>query len=398
MSDYYDILGINDNATEEDIKNAYKKLATKWHPDKHKKKKDKDLAEKRFTEITNAYKVLSDPDKRVAYDVYGDDNTNSLDNLSDLDNISDLDDYDDLEDEMKDLDDYEPYNGNPFRNNANSSTNTNTNTNTNTSSSTNTQNSQDASNDIFNKYFANNEFFRKNCGWVFDQMNGVNDNYNNNHNNNNHNNNNAYKDNAYNASYKKNNRSYNIKKSKKKMKTGPTVSYDLNCSLEDLYYGKTKKFRIKRKIYDGSAQKTELKQLEIKIEPGWKTGTSVTFEKFGDIYPDTIPGDIIFVVREVTHNIYKRFGDDLIIDCPISLYEALNGFTRTLNTLDGKTEIIKMGHLSSTLQTHIIPNGGMPIRKQKKVIGYGNLTIKFYVTLNDISDNKKKAISSLLKN
>lgn len=66
--DYYDVLGIQKNADEKEIKRAYRKLAKKYHPDTNAGNKQ---AEERFQEITEAYNVLSDPEKRKLYDQYG---------------------------------------------------------------------------------------------------------------------------------------------------------------------------------------------------------------------------------------------------------------------------------------------------------------------------------------
>ncbi len=65
--DYYQILGVSRNATQEEIKEAYRKLALKYHPDVNKSKE----AEEKFKEITEAYAVLSDEEKRRKYDMYG---------------------------------------------------------------------------------------------------------------------------------------------------------------------------------------------------------------------------------------------------------------------------------------------------------------------------------------
>jgi len=65
--DYYQILGVPKNATQEEIKEAYRKLALKYHPDVNKSKE----AEEKFKEITEAYAVLSDEEKRRKYDMYG---------------------------------------------------------------------------------------------------------------------------------------------------------------------------------------------------------------------------------------------------------------------------------------------------------------------------------------
>jgi molecular chaperone DnaJ len=66
--DYYEILGINRDASEEDIKKAYRKLAMKWHPDRNP---DNPKAEEHFKEAKEAYEMLSDAQKRGAYDQYG---------------------------------------------------------------------------------------------------------------------------------------------------------------------------------------------------------------------------------------------------------------------------------------------------------------------------------------
>nr|CAB3238782.1 dnaJ homolog subfamily B member 6-like [Phallusia mammillata] len=71
MADYYDTLGIQRSANEADIKKAYRKLALKWHPDKNPNNKEE--AEAKFKEISEAYEVLSDPEKRKVYDKYGKD-------------------------------------------------------------------------------------------------------------------------------------------------------------------------------------------------------------------------------------------------------------------------------------------------------------------------------------
>jgi DnaJ-class molecular chaperone len=68
-SDYYDILGVSKGASADELKKAYRKQALEWHPDRHKD--DKEAAEKRFKEINEAYQVLSDPQKRSAYDQFG---------------------------------------------------------------------------------------------------------------------------------------------------------------------------------------------------------------------------------------------------------------------------------------------------------------------------------------
>jgi len=66
--DYYEVLGIPRNATPEQIKKAYRKLARKYHPDVNP---DKAEAEEKFKELSEAYEVLMDSQKRQAYDQFG---------------------------------------------------------------------------------------------------------------------------------------------------------------------------------------------------------------------------------------------------------------------------------------------------------------------------------------
>ena len=66
--DYYDLLGISKSASDAEIKKAYRSLAMKYHPDRNPGNKE---AEIKFREVTEAYEILKDDQKRAAYDRYG---------------------------------------------------------------------------------------------------------------------------------------------------------------------------------------------------------------------------------------------------------------------------------------------------------------------------------------
>ena len=66
--DYYEVLGLEKGASDDEIKRAFRKLAIKYHPDKNQGNKE---AEEKFKEINEAYQVLSDPEKKARYDQFG---------------------------------------------------------------------------------------------------------------------------------------------------------------------------------------------------------------------------------------------------------------------------------------------------------------------------------------
>ncbi|XP_078741330.1 dnaJ homolog subfamily C member 11-like, partial [Lampetra fluviatilis] len=69
--DFYSTLNVRREATQEELKSAYRRLCVTFHPDKHRRPEDKEHAEGIFNRIHTAYQVLSDPQSRAIYDIYG---------------------------------------------------------------------------------------------------------------------------------------------------------------------------------------------------------------------------------------------------------------------------------------------------------------------------------------
>jgi len=98
--DYYEILGVPRDASPEQIKKAYRKLAVKYHPDRNPENKKE--AEEKFKEISEAYEVLIDPEKRHLYDTYGREGVKTRFQQGDF-TWQDFSHFDDLRDIFKDL-------------------------------------------------------------------------------------------------------------------------------------------------------------------------------------------------------------------------------------------------------------------------------------------------------
>ena len=135
--------------------------------------------------------------------------------------------------------------------------------------------------------------------------------------------------------------------------------------------------------------------LTINIKPGWKKGTKITFPEKGNEKPGITPADLVFVVDEKSHDLFKRDGNDLIVSQKISLADALGGTTISIPHLSGKILTIICPELIYPGYEKIIPYEGMPIAKDpgKK----GNLKLKFDVKFpTRLSSEQRSTIKRVL--
>jgi len=121
------------------------------------------------------------------------------------------------------------------------------------------------------------------------------------------------------------------------------------------------------------------KILQVYIDKGMKHGQKIVFAGEADEAPGLEPGDIIFVVTEKKHEMFKRNGNDLYLEFNLLLVEALCGFTLTITHLDDRSLVIKSasGEVVTPGEIRLIQNEGMPL--YKKPYEKGNMYVQFNV-------------------
>ncbi|KAG0684094.1 Type I HSP40 co-chaperone [Pichia californica] len=148
----------------------------------------------------------------------------------------------------------------------------------------------------------------------------------------------------------------------------------------------------------GKKVANERKILEVNVYPGMKEGQKVVFEGEGDQQPDVIPGDVVFIIEEKPNDLYTRKGDDLYINQKVDLLTALAGGEIAFYHVSGewiKIEILA-GEVIAPGSTKVISGKGMPIPKHG---GFGNLLVKFEVEFppkNFTTEEKLKELETIL--
>ncbi|KAL8195996.1 hypothetical protein R6Q57_024996 [Mikania cordata] len=279
-SKYYQILGVPQTATQDELKKAYRKSAIKNHP-------DKGGDPEKFKELSQAYEVLSDPEKREIYDQYG-------------------------EDALKEgMGGGGSSSGNPF--------------------------------DIFEQFFGGgfggggSSRTRKKQGEDVKQVLKV-----------------SLED-VYNGTTRKLSLSSNVlcKKCKGKgSKTGASSrcyrcqGSGMRVTTRQISPGMIQQMQhvcseCRGSEIEGKKVTQEKKVLEVHVEKGMQNGQKIVFEGQADEAPDTVTGDIVFVLQLKEHPKFNRKQDDLYLEHNISLTEALCGFRFVLTHLDGRQLLIK---------------------------------------------------------
>ncbi|KAK8757175.1 hypothetical protein V5799_000128 [Amblyomma americanum] len=106
----------------------------------------------------------------------------------------------------------------------------------------------------------------------------------------------------------------------------PTVHRDVYVTLEEVLYGCTKEISVMRTVMaaDGRTPEREEKVLKINVKPGWKAGTKLTFHREGNHLPGKVPGDIVFTIRDLPHPKFDRNGADVHYTARITWMQFLS--------------------------------------------------------------------------
>uniref|UniRef100_A0A3P8VTG5 DnaJ heat shock protein family (Hsp40) member B1b n=1 Tax=Cynoglossus semilaevis TaxID=244447 RepID=A0A3P8VTG5_CYNSE len=177
----------------------------------------------------------------------------------------------------------------------------------------------------------------------------------------------------------------------------PPVVHDLQVTIDEILAGCTKKMKISRKRLnpDGRTLRTEDKILELQIKKGWKEGTKITFPKEGDETPTNIPADVVFVLKDKPHPVFKRDGSDIIYPAKISLRDALCGSTINAPTLDGRTVPITTTDIVHPGMKRRISGEGLPYPKRPD--RRGDLIVEFEVKFPErLSQSARDTIAKVL--
>ena len=136
--------------------------------------------------------------------------------------------------------------------------------------------------------------------------------------------------------------------------------------------------------------------MEITVERGMSDGASIKFPRMSEQTPGKIPGDVIFIVKERPHERFRRQGDHLEMTMDITLQEALLGFRRVFNHLDGHEFVVtNRNGISKPNQVIRIKEEGMPVHNFPSQ--RGDLTVILNVIFpRSLSESQKEALHSIL--
>ncbi|KAI0701901.1 hypothetical protein C8T65DRAFT_656088 [Cerioporus squamosus] len=381
-TDYYKLLGVSRDASDDEIKKAYKKMALKWHPDRNAGSED---AAKKFKEISEAFEVLSDKQKRTIYDQFGEEGLKGggvpPQGAGGPGGFSSFGGF--------------PGGGQTFTFTTGPGGSFSSGGGGGRSGFSPTD-----PNKIFEQIFGMGGLggmggfggmggsgfggSRSRMSSMFgddddDDMSG------------------SYFSSGGMPGGMPRSRPSTGRPASPAPSQPTEVTKPLKVSLEDLYSGTTKHLKVGRRLLNGG---TEDKVLEIQIHPGWKSGTKIRFPRAGNEQPNGEAQDLVFVVEEKPHDRFVRDGNDLVTTVKIPLVDALTGTgtKQVVEHLDGrKLQVAPPAGIVKPGQTTTISGEGMPVRKAGAVKQKGDMIVKWEVVFPDrLTPSQKEGIRKVL--
>jgi len=171
------------------------------------------------------------------------------------------------------------------------------------------------------------------------------------------------------------------------------LCFNLEVSLEELYNGKKKKINVKVNRLNAKGEPSVVKKkLTVDILPGMVNGETITFVGESDELDGKVPGDIIITLVEKEHLLFKREGNNLIVNKAISVSEIFD-LNFSLTHLDSRVISIRNSGNLGSLEKKIVSEG-MPLLKKRT---RGDLIIKFNILLPLCKKISDKDIKNLKK-
>ncbi|EFA81620.1 heat shock protein DnaJ family protein [Heterostelium album PN500] len=365
--EYYDRLGVDPSCSNDDLKKAYRKMAMKYHPDKNQGNKE---AEEKFKEISEAYDILSDPEKRKMYDSYGAQGLkeggfsqhSAEDIFSQFFNMGGFSGMGD--DEAADFGGFGGF-GNIFGGGKRSRG---------------PQRGEDIVHEtnrtleeLFNgktvKLSINRDTICKTCNGSGSNKPGVTST--------------CPKCHGKKVIFVTQQRGPMITQSQAKCPecngTGDKIADADRCPT-----CKGKKVTVTQKI------------VQIQVEKGMRDGQKIALPGMGSEAPGCEPGDVIIIVRERPHALFQRKGNDLYMKKKIKLLDSLAGTSFTFNGISGKRIWVnlKKGDTIKPGDIRAIVGEGMVVYKHENQ--RGNLIIEFDVEYPTLSDDNIKKLEEIL--
>lgn len=320
----YDVLGVSPTANENELKSAYRKLAMKYHPDKNPDAGDK------FKDISHAYEVLSNADKRAAYDRYGEEGLRGEGGMSAEDLFSQF------------------FGGGFFGGGGHGGR---------------PRGPRRGEDIVYNLSVSLEDLYKGKTSRIAMQKNVL-----------------CAKCDGKGGKEVRKCTGCNgtgVKVTIRQM--GPMIQQMQSACNECSGEGETIKPADRCEECKGKKIVKEKKIHEIRVEPGSVHGQKIRFSGEADQAPNTVPGDLIVVITEKEHDRFKRQGSDLHYRMKIDLVTALAGGSFSIAHLDGRvlTGTIKPGEVIKPDEIRLIEGEGMP--EKDRIYLKGNMLVHFEV-------------------